>query len=359
MANPPATKIKQIPVEQLRLDPANPRLPEGMDGTVSTNVIQYYWDHYVLDELIDSYRENGYFEQEPMIVKPEGGKYIVLEGNRRLAALIQLLRLPGYVAKIDTDEAGDDLQAQLAKIPCFVSDSREEVASYLGFKHIGGIKPWPPEAKARFISNEIRRLVHSNYDGNPFAHVGRMVGTNAQSIRLSFYALELLHHAKNDHGLDINYVANHRFGVWLRCMSSKGIAERLSIQIPSEFSDFDKNIKKVDRKWLRTLIGDLTPKEEQAAILSDSRDVTVYGYIIANDNAYKVLRETKDLKVAEQIVSGTALATKIDNVTKRVSALQAEAERLDEFDQQALEAARALAGKAKTLVNALREEDDE
>lgn len=353
------TRIKSIPVKSLRLDPANPRLPLGMDGSVSETVVKYYWDNYVLDELIDSYRASGYFEQEPMIVQPEGDEYIVLEGNRRLAALIQLLRLPGFVPGLDVDEPSDELRSKLKKIPCLVADSREEVASHLGFRHIGGIRPWPPEAKARFVAGELRRFVDEGGEGNPFAQIARMIGTNAQSVRLSFYALELLLYARRDLGIDVTYVANYRFGVWLRCMSAKGIVERLGIEIPRDFEKFSAAIEAVDRRWLNVLIQDLTGKDDQPAVLADSRDVTVYGYVLADDRAYKILRETKDLRVAEQMVSGTALAVKIDAVARRVTALVVEAERLDEFDDLALESARTLAAKAKTLVNALRSDEDD
>ena len=143
MTTAPKSNIQWVKVENLRLDPRNPRLPEEMDGTISSDVIQFYWNNYVLDELVNSFRENGYFEQEPMIVVPEGagnGKssthYIVLEGNRRLSALIQLLQLPGHQPKIRVDPPTAEQRSALSRIPCFVTDSRESVASHLGFKHI-------------------------------------------------------------------------------------------------------------------------------------------------------------------------------------------------------------------------------
>ena len=360
----PKSSIEWIEPKRLRLDPQNPRLPEDMDGSVSEDVIRFYWDNYVLDELIDSFKENGYFEIEPMIVTPEDPEHlnstpmVVLEGNRRLAAIIQLLRLPGYVEEIEIDPPTLQLRAALRSIPCYVTDRRASVASHLGFKHIGGLKPWSPEAKARFVASEVRQYAKTNQSGNPFAHIARMVGTNAQSVRIAFFALELLRFARDTLGLSTGYVADYRFGVWLRAMSSKGIVERMCISLPKTFEELDVALKNVDSKWLKAVIADLSPSDGLLPILADSRDVTTYGYVLANDRAYDILKSTRDLRVAEQIVSGATLSNKIDRVTKRVAALVTESEQLEETDAEALASARVLAARAKALVNTLRADEE-
>jgi len=354
--------IELIDVNKLRLDPENPRLPEGMDGTVSEKVVEYYIDNYVLDELVDSYIESGYFQQEPMVVRPSPSEdtYVVLEGNRRLAALIQLLRLPGHVAKSAPEDVSADVRKRLRKIPCLVVQGRGDIASYLGFRHIGGLKPWPPEAKARFVASEIESFVKAKGSGNPFAHVGRMIGTNAQAVRESYYSLRLLRYGRAEYGIDVAYVLNHRFGVWQRCMSSKGIAERLGISIPHEHGDFKKSIESVDSKWLKTLVEDLTTPDGKTAILEDSRDVTIYGYVINNKQAHKLLRQTRDLAAAELLVSGALLAPKIEAVTRRVDALILEAENLEEAQgEPAYEAARGLSKRANTLARVLTPSPEE
>lgn len=343
-------EIQPISITLLDLDPQNPRLPEGMDGSASAEVVQYYWDNYVLSELVDSFRGNGYFAQEPLIVLPDRDRFIVLEGNRRLAALIQMLALPGSIKGL-TDPPTESLRREFAEIPCLVVDSRDEVAPYLGFRHIGGIQPWPPESKARFVSKRLAALEADGFTGNPFAHVARMVGTNAQGIRITYFAFQLLVHARVDLGLDTAHIASERFGVWQRCMSSRGVLERLNVTVPRDFADFSPVIRGADAQWIRNVIRDLSPDSTGAPpILTDSRDVTTYGHVLANDRAYKTLQETRDLRVAEQLVSDALLATKIDRVSARVKALIDEAELVEECDERTLDSAKVLAKRAKVLV---------
>src|ERR1051326_2599411 len=86
-------------IEDLHLDPDNPRLPEELHGASQDRLVKYLFDTAVLEELARSFANNGFFEHEPLIiVKGTKGGYVVVEGNRRLATLMILHRRP---------EAGD------------------------------------------------------------------------------------------------------------------------------------------------------------------------------------------------------------------------------------------------------------
>src|SRR4051794_1303207 len=82
---------RDIAIEELILDAQNPRLPEELQGGAQGPVLRYLADNGAIGELVRSMADNGYFEHEPLIVTPADSKYIVLEGNRRLAALKILL----------------------------------------------------------------------------------------------------------------------------------------------------------------------------------------------------------------------------------------------------------------------------
>ena len=93
----------KVPVEQLRLDPGNPRLiGDGIDITDEAIVARLY-RAAELNELLESISTNGYLDIEPLVVMedpdPQSERLIVLEGNRRLAAL-RLLREPDLVGRI-------------------------------------------------------------------------------------------------------------------------------------------------------------------------------------------------------------------------------------------------------------------
>ena len=73
----------------------NPRLPAQLQGADQVTLLRYLSDNGVLDELIQSFADNGFFTHEPLIGFRGGDRGItILEGNRRLAALMVLLGLP-------------------------------------------------------------------------------------------------------------------------------------------------------------------------------------------------------------------------------------------------------------------------
>ena len=108
--------VQPIPVGSMLLDGANPRLPEKLRGGSQSDLLDFLHEQGALEELAQSYLDNGFFQHEPLIVLPtvRQGKYTVVEGNRRLAALKILHEAP---------EAGDihfvgidPIPAQLARI---------------------------------------------------------------------------------------------------------------------------------------------------------------------------------------------------------------------------------------------------
>src|SRR5262249_7736539 len=84
------TAITPEAVDILSLDPQNPRLPEDLQGAAESKILRHLAENDALEEIAQSYVDNGFFPHEPIIIldKPErDGRHLVLEGNRRLAAL--------------------------------------------------------------------------------------------------------------------------------------------------------------------------------------------------------------------------------------------------------------------------------
>src|SRR5438105_6121127 len=76
-------QLQRIALEKLRFDPENPRVVEQLGERSSQTDIE----KLLLDgpmnarELIPSFVTNGFIPYEPLIVKPEGSHFIVVEGN--------------------------------------------------------------------------------------------------------------------------------------------------------------------------------------------------------------------------------------------------------------------------------------
>jgi hypothetical protein len=61
-------KIETVPVEQLRFDPHNPRLPSMIDGTDERRVLEWMLAEGNIPELMASIGTSGYFPGEPLLV---------------------------------------------------------------------------------------------------------------------------------------------------------------------------------------------------------------------------------------------------------------------------------------------------
>ena len=314
--------IQQIPFENLLLDDKNPRLPERLRSQSQSEILRYLHEQGVLEELAQSYLDNGFFQNEPLIVvkREAGEQYIVVEGNRRLAALKILHGAPEadelHFVAIDPSDAQ---LGQLRTVPCFCVQNREHVHAYVGFRHIGGIKTWPAEAKARYVRTEILRLAGEGV-ADPFRELGRRVGSNAQGMRNSYVAICILLYAREEFGLNVEHVQESRFGVWLRCMNSADIRRYIGLTGARTYREIEEALRAIDRDTLAEVLADLKRGSGRSpAVLGDSRDVTNYGRVLAHERARATLRRTRDLSLAKQIIDEVDLEARAWRLAESVS----------------------------------------
>ncbi len=311
--------ILRLPFDELLLDDENPRLPERLYQQPQSEILRYLYEQAALEELAHSYRDNGFFPQEPLLVVREGQEdtYRVVEGNRRLAALKILHGSP------EADEIGfadialpPERLETLREIPCVLISDRNQIHAYVGFRHIGGLKTWPPEAKARYLLAEVDRLVERDI-ADPFRELGRRVGSNAQGVRNPYLAIRILLHARDEYGLNVTYVQDHRFGVWLRCMNSADIRSYVGLGPARTHQEIEQALMGINPDKLAEVLGDLQSKGGRSrAVLGDSRDVTIYGRALADERAHAALRKTGDLSLARQVVEELDLEPRAQRLVK-------------------------------------------
>ena len=126
----------KVPVEQLRLDPENPRLAGESRSMTDEAIVARLYRAAELDELLQSITANGYMDIEPLVVISDpasrNDKLLVLEGNRRLAAL-RLLREPALAGRVASSEGlritipqlDGSLRATLNQVSVYPVASRE------------------------------------------------------------------------------------------------------------------------------------------------------------------------------------------------------------------------------------------
>lgn len=138
----PATTTK-VPLDSLRLDRSNPRLVGGAGRLTDESIIARLYGAADLDELLQSISANGYLDVEPLIVMrgSGGGDLVVLEGNRRLAAL-RLLREPDLADRIESSEririsvppVDSSVRDTFDPVSAYHVASREDARAFIGFK---------------------------------------------------------------------------------------------------------------------------------------------------------------------------------------------------------------------------------
>lgn len=152
------TKIS--PVASLHLDSKNPRLGRETSARAPREIIQYLFEHDKALEVAQSIASRGYFPNEPLLAIKENDRYIVVEGNRRLAAL-KALREPGLLegslerqmerlSRRVTDPQG------IAKVPVTIAPSRRATDRQIAGRHIGTpVLAWQAENRASFILDKL------------------------------------------------------------------------------------------------------------------------------------------------------------------------------------------------------------
>ena len=138
------TEIQYALIDDLYLDPENPRLGrENSRSQLSQSKLLELMADWTLDELATSFLENGFWPQEALLVierELDGEKrLVVVEGNRRLAALKLLMAArngsadSAKMASIALTGSDDAFQ-RLDKVPYIKADTRDEIQTYLGFR---------------------------------------------------------------------------------------------------------------------------------------------------------------------------------------------------------------------------------
>jgi hypothetical protein len=209
---PEQLKIDSIPVDQLLLDPANPRLEGLVETKDQRELLKALWREMAVIEVALSVAENGFFKEEPLFAIPGtvvDGKqnYYVVEGNRRLAAVKLLLSEEDrkYVKATELPTISATRRAELLTLPVSVYKEKEELWEYFGFRHVNGPKEWDSLSKAAYIA-EVRRKYEKNLDV-----IARKIGDQHSTVERIFRGYVLLEQAEKSTRFHREDAARNRF----------------------------------------------------------------------------------------------------------------------------------------------------
>ncbi len=150
---------RSIYVASLDLDVKNPRL-----GGIATNyspkeIVQYLFQYDKALEVAESIANRGYFPNEPLLAIRDGTRYTVIEGNRRLAALMALRDpslLTGTAKRAVERLSGKLSKADIKQVPVTVAPNRKATDKQVAGRHVGTpVLAWQAENRARFVLEKL------------------------------------------------------------------------------------------------------------------------------------------------------------------------------------------------------------
>jgi hypothetical protein len=290
------TEIKYAKLDDLYLDPKNPRLGrEQLQKQLTQKQVLELMSDWTLDELAVSFLESGgFWVHEALLVVRENldgrERFVVAEGNRRLAALIYLYNaIHGHPASKKWTEiahSGKPSQTLFTKIPYIEVDSRKDIEAFLGFRHVTGIKEWRPAEKAQYIA----KLIDTR--GMDYEEVMRKIGSKTSTVRQNYISYRLLLQIENSADDIPSSNFEDRFSVMYLSLRTDGVQKYLQIDIQADPQKAKTPVPRSHLKALTNFALWLFGDKKQPPLFSDSRQVDNFGRILQSKDAVEYLERT-------------------------------------------------------------------
>jgi len=332
-------EIKNIGIADLKLDLYNPRLPKSKQGKDVKTVLEYMLLEAATLELMEAIGENDFFSGELLFVVPdeqENDKYTVIEGNRRLTAVL-LLNNPelATVKKVATKEIADNAKYKPQILPCLEFGNRNDIQKYLGFIHITGKKSWRLLEKARHLY-DLRN--NDNFKDLSFLNsakeIAKVIGSSSAYVKRLLISYDLYKKVEDEAFYKIDGLNDTSFflNYFTDCLNKDNIRNFINVDINSETptNKIDTtNLEKIINWWFRK-------SEGQSRVLGDSEGLKLLNAVIGNAialNAFErgatiyeayELTDDIDLQFERKIKDSLKAIEQADALSNRVKSFYSE-----------------------------------
>lgn len=296
-------RIIPIPIKDLNLDWKNPRLAEfGINAkTPAKEIFEVLWDNMALEEIVTSLVAHGFFDTEPLIITKEDGKFVVIEGNRRLAA-VMIVRDPALVQnKLDQKvlkRITKEIAKNLDELPVIVVKDRKEAWRFVGFKHINGPAKWNSFAKAQHIAQ-----VHKEYKIS-LEEIAFQVGDTHNTVQKLFQGMMVIEQAEKEKVFDREDIKKKRlyFSHLYTALQYEGFKEYLNIGDATIESQAPVPKSKIDnlRQLLLWLYGS-KDRSIEPIIVTQNPDLKRLENVIKDREALASLKAGTPLPIAYEL----------------------------------------------------------
>jgi hypothetical protein len=303
---PPEARYANLELDKLVLDSANPRFA---DAPLRVDDPEPELAHLLrnsnLPDLMRSIGAQGYFPGEPIMVveQDEGDGYIVIEGNRRVAACLLLAypdRAPADMWRTAAN-AASAAKHHPTQIPALIFGRESDIHRYLGYRHISGVQEWSPLAKALYL----RRQFSEVNDGNKTEQerleiVADRIGSTPTYAARLMTSLALYERAQtlDFFGLDLR-PKDLSFSLITVAITRRPINQYLNLRSSKDYS-----LDGLRDDALKNLFDWMFVRIDRKTVLGDSRNVGLLADVLSygGDAGADVLSATRDLDSTWRLV---------------------------------------------------------
>lgn len=314
----------KVSIEDLLLDPNNPRFSKHTDERVPEERIVLEEEQenaykamtdisngFEIKSLADAIKADGFMPVDKIFVRKIDGKYLVIEGNRRVTAIKYLLKKSEAGREIDSLDT--DLLDSFNEIPCSLISTEQEkmqIQKILGLRHHGSIKPWKPlPASFNLYTTYMEEYCNQNgcnaddpqlftYDASVARKVQEMYSVKLSDVRDQVRTYRAYLQLK-----DIAIYANH---VEIDENYSK-IYDTMKDPTLRDFFGIDQNRGTFDDEkaelFINLCIGDGQQEPVIRAAASGESSLRDFKYVIQNGNDHDIDKITIERR-ASSVVKG-------------------------------------------------------
>ena len=295
---------KRLSVANLLLDERNPRLGRGANGLSSREIVQYLFDHDKALDVARSIATRGYFENEPLLAVRENSRHVVVEGNRRLAAL-KAIREPELLGnkrkQVQSLARNVDLDA-IARVPVTIAPDRRATDRLLAGRHIGTpVLAWRAENRANFILSKLE-------EGYDVDQIRERLGFSAQDIqeaRQTRAVTEIIRKLDlpSEVRVKVDDIRAGLVSTLQRVFDSTVGQEFLKIKPDIDHGFVGMTTKKEFTRAFANLVTDIARRKESSRTLNKSEDIRDY---FKKRNPQAVAAKKKGRFIPDGVISGAA-----------------------------------------------------
>lgn len=296
-------QIHNISPNELSFDYSNPRIAEFLptSHTPENEIIKILWNVMGVEEIVLSIRASGFFTNEPLIAIRENGKNVVLEGNRRLAAIKCILD-PSIADFIGINKNILSIpkaeKETLTEIPVIFVENRKDAWKFIGFKHINGPAKWGSYAKAQYISQ-----IKNEFD-IPLEEIASQIGDTHRTVQKLYQGLQVIEQAEKLEVFDRTDIQANRlyFSHLYTGLTYDGFKDYIGIKgLPEDTTNPVPGNKRDELGELLTWIYGSKKKDIQAAVQSQNPDIRRLEAVLKSREALHALKDGVPLYQAYEI----------------------------------------------------------